>query len=75
MTAQLPLPGIPATAPRRRTRHTFGTPTGEYATAQCKTCPVLRRYGPFGAKQGYRMQWSRDGKEWGTVEIPCSLKK
>lgn len=75
MTTQLPLPGIEPSAPRRRTRHTFGTPEGQYATAACRSCPVRRRFGPFGEKQGYRFQWSRDGKEWSDAEIACVVKK
>lgn len=71
---QLPLPGIPPSPPRRRTRHTFGTPSGQYATAQCRSCPVLRRYGPFGRRQGYAWQWKLDG-DWQRKEIPCAMKR
>lgn len=73
--AQLPLPGMdPAAIPKPRTRHRFGLPSGQYAEACCKSCPVRRRYGPFRVKQGYGHQWSADGKDWTDVEIPCRVK-
>lgn len=75
MSQQLPLPHVPVGTPRRRTRHTWGTPSGMYATAQCRSCTVLRRFGPFGSKAGYRFQWSLDGKEWRDAEIPCAEKR
>ncbi len=73
MTAQLPLPGFPASDPKPRTRHRFGLPSGQYAEACCKSCPVRRRFGPFRVKQGYGFQWKSDG-EWTDVEIPCRVK-
>ena len=74
MTAQLPLPGIDPGAPKPRTRHRFGLPSGQYAEAVCKSCPVRRRYGPFRVKQGYCFQWSADGKDWTDAEIACVMK-
>jgi hypothetical protein len=71
---QLPLPAIPASAPRVRTRHRYGLPSGQYAEAVCKRCPVHRRYGPFGAKQGYQHQWSKDGEDWVDNELACVTK-
>jgi hypothetical protein len=72
---QLSLPAIEATAPRPRTRHRYGSPTGEYAKAECKRCGVLRRYGPFGSKQGYCHQWSKKGVDWVDTEIACVTKR
>jgi hypothetical protein len=74
MTSQLPLPGFPVSDPRPRTRHRYATPSGQYAEAICRACPVRRRFGPFGAKQGFVFQWSRDGEEWKDTEIPCVMK-
>ncbi len=71
---QLSFPDIPASTPRRKTRHTFKPSAEAYARAECKSCAVQRRYGPFGHRNGYCHQWSLDGKEWSTVEIPCALK-
>lgn len=73
MISQLPLPGFPASDPKPRTRHRFGLPSGQYAEACCRSCPVRRRYGPFRVKQGYCFQWKSDG-EWTDVEIPCRVK-
>lgn len=72
---QLPLPGIPTSAPRARTRHRYGSPSGPYALCACKSCPVLRRYGPFRSRGGYCFQWSLSGDEWSDVEIACALKR
>ena len=74
MTQQLTLPGVPLTTPQRRTRHTFARSTAAYGETRCKSCPVLRRYGPFGARGGWLHQWSADGVEWSAVEIPCAVK-
>ena len=71
---QLSFPDIPASPPPVRTRHRYGPPSGMYGVCQCRSCPVLRRYGPFGSRGGYGHQRRLDG-EWSDVEIPCATKR
>ena len=72
---QLALLALDVPPPRPRTRHTWKPSAEPYGTTTCRNCTVWHRIGPFGARQGLRSQWSRDGKEWEDAEIPCSLKK
>lgn len=72
---QLSFPLVGDAAPsKRRTRHRFGGPSGQYAEAVCRSCPVHRRYGPFCVRAGYCHQWSLDGEHWQDTEIACVPK-